>query len=51
MINWNEEKQIRKSETYSAHRLMAEAFIPNPDNKPEINHIDGTKRNHIDNLV
>lgn len=39
-----------KKMTY-VHRLIAQAFIPNPDNLPEVNHKDGNKRNnHVDNL-
>ena len=33
------------------HRLMAQTFLPNPENKREVNHIDGNKlNNNIDNL-
>ena len=35
-----------KTKTYCLHRLIANAFIPNPLNKKEVNHIDGNKQNN-----
>jgi hypothetical protein len=32
---------------YLIHRLMAQIFIPNPDNKEQVNHIDGNKVNAL----
>lgn len=39
-----------KHKKYYIHRLVALAFVPNPKNYPEIDHIDGGKSNYYKNL-
>jgi len=40
-----------KVKSYRVHRLVAQAFIPNPNNYPDVNHKDENKLNNsVDNL-
>ncbi|QIW89817.1 HNH endonuclease [Bacillus phage Izhevsk] len=44
-------KDSSKVKNYRVHRLIALAFLPNPNNLPEVNHKDGNKNNNsVENL-
>ena len=55
-LNWGSYNRVKlyyngKYHSKSIHRLVAEAFIPNPENKREVNHKNGVKNdNRANNL-
>lgn len=39
-------KELKRTRKYFIHRLVAEAYLENPENKPYVNHIDCDKQNN-----
>ena len=50
-LRYTDENDNKKCKSYKVHRLVAMMFIPNPENKPQIDHINADRTNNrVDNL-
>lgn len=52
-LKWDGTLKVKiKGNSYHIHRLMARAWLPNPENKPVVFHKDGNKHNNnLNNLI
>ncbi len=45
-VNLPSQDDLKIYKPFSVHRLVAQAFIPNPDNKPQVNHINSNRKDN-----
>lgn len=51
IVSLQENKDFGKQKNYRVHRLVAMTYIPNPEGKEEVDHINGNRKdNRVENL-